>query len=120
MDLKSDSNGGYDIDLTDGELSLVTGGEAIAQDIVMALRTFLGESVYDRNAGVPWVQIIFEKNTPLFVVEQILRNQILARPGVISIQSFQQTLDPITRVYTAQCNVFTSAGELNIDFGTSL
>ena len=44
MDLKLTD---YDMDLTNGELSFVTGRDAIAQDVQMNLRTWLGETVYD-------------------------------------------------------------------------
>ena len=40
----------YDLDLTNGELTFVTGRDAIAQDVQMSLRTWLGETPYDTTA----------------------------------------------------------------------
>ena len=48
MDLKLTD---YDLDLTNGDLSFVDRLEAVRQDIEMALRTWLEETPYDRNAG---------------------------------------------------------------------
>lgn len=76
---------GHDLDVTNGELSLVTGIEAVVQDITMTLRTFLEESVYDRSAGVPYLQIIFKKGTSLQTVRFILEQIILQVDGVTEV-----------------------------------
>jgi hypothetical protein len=84
MDLKLTD---YDMDLTNGELSFVTGRDAIAQDVQMSLRTWLGETVYDTTAGVPWLQVIFKgKNPNLDSVKFILEQNILRRPGVTGVE----------------------------------
>jgi len=84
MDLKLTD---YDLDLTNGELSFVTGRDAIAQDVQMNLRTWLGETVYDTTAGVPWLQVIFKgKNPNLDSVKFILEQNILRRPGVAGVE----------------------------------
>lgn len=76
----------YDMDLTNGDLSFVTGRDAIAQDVQMSLRTWLGETVYDTTAGVPWLQVIFKgKNPNLDSVKFILEQNILRRPGVTGV-----------------------------------
>lgn len=110
----------YDLDLTNGELTWVTGAEAVAQDIQMRLRTFLGESVYDASAGVPYLQIIFEKQTQEFTVESILRQQILATPGVLSILSFDFEVDPFTRTFTGTSKVLTTDGEIDFSIGVGV
>lgn len=71
-----------DVDVTDGDLSLVEGLEAVAQDLAITLRTFLTESVYDRNAGVPYIQIIFQPGTTNDAIVFILENIIKGRPHV--------------------------------------
>lgn len=110
----------YDLDLTNGELTWVMGAEAVAQDVTMRLRTFLGESVYDASAGVPYLQVIFEKQTQTFSVESILRSQILATPGVLSILSFTFEVDPINRVFTGTSKILTTSGEIDFSVGVSL
>ena len=88
----------YDLDLTNGDVTMITGPEAIAQDIQMGLRTWLGESIYDRSAGVPYLQVIFKRGTPIGTIEQILKEYIESRRGVIQVTEITVTLlDPMTR-----------------------
>lgn len=102
-----------DIDITNGSLSFVTGQEAIAQDIKMALRTWLGESVYDTSAGVPYLQVIFkERNISLNAVRFILQQIVEARPGVISAL-LTPTIDTATRVLTIAGTAITIEGEID-------
>lgn len=104
----------YDMDLTNGELSFVTGQEAIAQDITMSLRTWLGESVYAVNAGVPWLQVIFRgKNPNLDSINFILSQNALGRPGVLAVQ-LQLDLDSATRKLSITGNAQSIEG--NVDF----
>jgi len=82
MDLKLTN---YDIDITNGKLSFVTGIEAIAQSVVMKWRTWLGETAYDITAGVPYLQVIFKKNTNTDSIRYILEQKARSVPGVTSV-----------------------------------
>ena len=111
MDLKLTD---YDLDLTNGELSFVLGKEAIAQDVTMALRTYLGETVYDLSAGVPYLQIIFKgKNPNLTSVRFILEQKILSRPGVLGVALETFTLDVNTRELNVSGTIDSVAGEID-------
>lgn len=60
----TNDGGGWDLALVDGDLELVPetatdDGEAVAQRLVFAWSTWLGESVYDRGAGVPYLDTVF-------------------------------------------------------------
>ena len=110
MDLKLTD---YDVDLTGGELSFVRGREAIAQDVQMRLRTWLGETVYDTTAGVPWLQAIFsEKNPDLDSVRFILERQILTTPGVTGI-TLELSFDRPTRTLTISGQMTSIGGEID-------
>lgn len=98
MDLRIDSTG--DLAIIDGELAFVTAGEAIRQHITMRLRTFLGESPYDRNAGVPYRTILLQPTTPQYARESILSAVILGTPGVTAAQ-VTVTLDQSTQTLRA-------------------
>ncbi len=104
MDLKLSSSVDYDIDhdldLTNGELSLVTGIAGVAQAITMKLRTWLGESKYDRNAGVPYMQVIFKRGVRLEAVRFILEQIILSVPGVTEVVDLDFNLDSASREVT--------------------
>lgn len=108
---------GYDMDITNGELSFVLAREAIAQDVEMAWRTFLGETVYDTSAGVPYTQVIFVRGTSLDAIKLILERIALARPGVLGA-SVIPVLDKVTRELSVSGTLETIDGE--IDFSTIL
>jgi len=106
----------YDMDITDGELTFVTGPEAIAQHITMRLRTWLGETVYDEAAGVPYTQVIFrEKNPNLTSIQLILERVVLETPGVLTVQ-LDLDLDAQTRVLSVRGSATSIDGE--VDFST--
>lgn len=116
MDLKlTGPNGnGYDLDLTNGDVTFVKGREAIGQHVLMVLRTFLGESVYDTSAGVPYIQVIFQRGVAVATIEQVLSQVILNVPGVISIESFTiNLLSPGSRTLTASAIITTEDGEID-------
>ena len=105
----------YDLDITNGVLSFVTGRDAIRQHLEMRLRTFLEEYVYDRSAGVPWVQVIFKRNTSLASVDAILRQVITATPGVEEVIELNLDVNRSTRVLTGTGRVRSSEGVLNFN-----
>ena len=75
----------YDMDLTDGELSFVNGREAIGQDVQMRLRTWLGETVYDTTAGVPWIQAIFGEEMAHVLEQALISGSGKAQPlGILN------------------------------------
>lgn len=112
MDLKLTD---HDLDITNGELSFVTGAVAIGQDIKMALRTFLGEvPFYDESVGVPYTQVIFRgKNPNLDANKFILESIIRRRPGVIGVLSLTLELDRTTRELSVNGTVETIDGEID-------
>lgn len=59
----------------------------------MALRTWMGETPYDRTAGVPYLQIIFAPGTTpqsvRFIVEQIIRSRV----GVLDVLDLDVQVD---------------------------
>ena len=103
--------------IENGELVWVTGQDAIAQHIDMRLKTFLGETVYDQAAVVPYLQIIFVKSTPLDSVQFILTDVVTSTPGVTGAE-LAVDLDSLTRVLTVTGNAQTIEG--NVDFSVSI
>ena len=110
MDLKLTN---FDMDLTNGELSFVTGLDAIAQDVTMRLRTWLTETPYDRSAGVPYLQVIFgDKNPNIQGVQQILQQTVNNTPGVISSE-LNSVLNNATRGLTVTGTIQAVEGEID-------
>jgi hypothetical protein len=107
-----------DMDLTNGDLSWVNGAEAIAQDVTMTWRTWLGETVYDTTAGVPYTQVIFVGTNPnLDAVRFILEHIAIQREGVIGVE-LTPVLNATTRELTVTGTLHTTDGE--IDFSLVL
>ncbi len=102
-----------DLELVDGDLSLVEGLDAISQSIKQRLQFFLGEWFLSTNDGVPWFQSIFVKSTNLLLVEAILRDRVLATPGILELNSFNFDYDNITRKLSVRFNATTINGDLN-------
>jgi hypothetical protein len=106
----------YDMDLTNGDLSFINGAEAIGQDVTMRLRTWLGETVYDQSAGVPYTQVIFaERNPNLNSIQFILEQTILNTPGMLTVE-LDLKLDRETRTLAVTGSGTSIDGE--IDFST--
>ncbi len=103
------------IDPTTGDLVIIEGPEAIGQHVKMRLLTFLGETVYDQSAGVPWTQVIFaRKNPDLNEIRLILEGIILNTPGVLTVQLQDPDLNRTTRVLAISGKLETQEG--NVDF----
>jgi hypothetical protein len=107
-----------DMAIIDGELSFVTGPAAIAQHIQMRLQTWLGETPYDTAAGVPYLQVIFVKSTPLDSVQFILEQQVLATPGVLGVD-LELSLDSQTRLLTVTGTATSIDGDVDFTVAVS-
>lgn len=107
-----------DLDITGGDAVLITGVDAIAQDLTRRLRTFKGEWFADpEGVGVPYLQEVLGKGNSLAAVRQVFKDQILATPGVLSIETFEADFDPATRSLTIEFQGTTTEGP--IDFSTT-
>lgn len=99
-----------------GNPVLVEGKEAKAQDIAMALGTWLEETPYDQSAGMPYLQVFFQGKDPdLSALEFIVNSAVTRREGVINSRC-TVTLDRATRVLTITGTAETEDG--NVNFAT--
>jgi len=108
---------GHDIAIIDGDLALVSGGAAVGQHALMRLRTFLAECVYDRGAGVPWVQVVFERGTPLYAVESIITQTLANTPGVLEVLSVELTHDRAAGTATGRASIRVTDGPVELSIG---
>jgi hypothetical protein len=99
MDLKLTPSG--DLDITEGDLFLVDGLEAIKQRCHIRLRTFRGEWFLDQRVGMPWRQEVLgvKPFSPVRVAHR-MRQALLGVPGVTDVVSVTPSLDPTTRTLT--------------------
>lgn len=114
MDLKLNSSG--DLDITNGALSWVTGLEAKRQKLEMGLRTWLGESVYDRSGGIPYKEIVFARGTSDAAVVFIFENKITQLLGVGSVVlELEVVRDASTREATVTGRAKVAEGEFDFE-----
>lgn len=107
---------GNDHDLAigaNGDLSLVTGRDAIAQHLSVRLRTFRGEWRLDERVGLPYFQSILVKAPNMAVVRSIYRRAILSTPGVTSLEGLTVSLDYLTRTLSVSFRAQTTDGPLD-------
>jgi len=106
-----DTSGDIFLD-ANGDLALVTGVDAIAQNLRTRYLFFLGEFHLDRTLGVPWIERILTKDPELTVVNGILRQVALEADGVLSISNFSSELDPATRRLAVSFDAETVEGSI--------
>jgi hypothetical protein len=115
-DIKLDLDG--DLALEHGDLALVGGStdeeniQAIAQDVRIRVRMFLGEWFLDESRGVPYHQQIFRKGARAGLVQSLLRRAIEQTPGVRVVTEMSLEANPQTRHAVATWRASTDAGEL--------
>lgn len=101
-----------DLVLVNGDLVIVDGDDAIAQDVQGALELFLGEWFLDTSQGVPYYQSILTKGIDLNLVQVTLIEQVRSRDGVVDVISLGFGYDPKTRVLTVATQIRSTSGEL--------
>lgn len=94
----SDSNNDFIIE--NGEFVLVSDGAQVAQNVRERLLFYLDDYFLNRNLGVPYFQVIFQKPVDLAEVESILKQTIIQTDGVDQLLTFLTTFDPVTRKMT--------------------
>lgn len=102
-----------DLRLVDGQLVLVSGLDAIRQDLMVRLRWFKNEWFLDRRQGLPWFERILGHKTGTRMIERILRAAIMSTPGVVSITQLRLELDE-DRTLTIDFEARTTDGPLEI------
>ena len=95
-----------DLLLTNNALTLTTGLEAIRQHLQCKFRLFMGEWFLDLEAGVPWFQEVFKKNTSFVVLQEIFKDTILTTPGVIELNAISRVHNGLIMIKTGHGNFF--------------
>ena len=104
---------GGDIAITNNKFTLTDNDsdEEIVQRLKQNLKTFLNEWFLDKTLGLPYLQIIFVKGTPVSVIEASFKGVIIATSGISTIERFEDLdLDAATRGLTVDFDVTTING----------
>ena len=90
-DIALDSN--WDLAFINGDLAEVAGGELTRQNSKFRLQIIAGEMFDDTRAGVPWLTDMVDPRVDIEAKKEILRRNIAASFGVISIDSLSIDVD---------------------------
>jgi hypothetical protein len=102
---------GGDLDLSTGTVELVDDSDAVAQQLLIRLRIFLGEWFLDERVGMPYFQRILGQKFNEALIAPIFQKAILAVPRVASVDSFAFSLDRAARALSLSFKVRTDLGE---------
>lgn len=106
----------WDIDIADGELSLVSGPDAIAQHLLIRLRFVRGEWFLDNRIGIPYYEQILLKNPNLVAIRGLYRLAILSTPGVEEMQDLELNFDRSRRTLELTFSAKIEGEEILRDF----
>ena len=84
--------------------------DAVAQRVVIMLRTFESEWYLNDTTGVPYLTRILGYKVEKSTVDRILQQKILEQSGVADILEFNSTLSG-SRVYEASMRIRTTGGD---------
>lgn len=70
-----------------GNIAMASPPYSLAQDVASAVRTFLGEVFYNTTQGIPYFDDALGKLPPAALLTQLISNQALTVPGVVSVQT---------------------------------
>jgi len=116
-DIKQNLETGY-LDIADNDLQLVTGIEAIGQDITRTIRVIKREWFRDQSIGIDYEREIFVKGISLAVIESRFREAILNVPGVIRLINFRIDNNAENRTLTIEIDsVVTEVGSFPYSSG---
>jgi len=97
------------------DLILVQNPESILQQIRVGAQIFQGTWTYDRNAGLPYRDVILERNTPLNVIRAVYWDFLSSIHGVVEIQRLDLTKDTETGTLNVEFSVLCDSGEVLTD-----
>lgn len=101
----------HDLELTEGQLTFVSGKTAIAQKCVERLKFFKGEWYQNQKEGIPYFDSIFVKNPSLPGIRKIIVDTLTSVRGVQSVDNVTVELDKLTRILTVSWSVTTDGNE---------
>lgn len=109
-----------DLDLSTGDLVIITDLDALAQNLRVRLQMVKGEWFLDQRLGVPYFDVVFVKSPDLQLIASTMQRTILATDGVNKILTYKQDLATNTRTLTVTFSVDTTFGTVTITEGITL
>lgn len=95
-----------------GVLQLTSGQDAIRQAAEVRLRTFRAEWFLDGSIGTPWVEQVLGRKAAAAPVRAVVRDELLAIPGVTGLASLTLAFDSAARSMAITFVLQTAAGDV--------
>lgn len=95
---------GYDIMVTD----------SVEQAILIKLRWFFGEWIYNTELGVQWFEKVLVKNPNKLLIRRMIEDAVLSVDGVKSVSNVTLSLNNATRKATIGFSVVTTQGKQDV------
>lgn len=111
-DLKLGTDGDLELD-DNNDLIFVEGLEAIAQDVSVRLRTYLGEWFLDTRQGLPYFQRILGEKPRIGVLKALFGEAILLTPGISSFTNLDVVYNSTSRGLSVGFRAPTDEGILD-------
>jgi len=111
MDLKLQTID-HDLDVSTGDVEILTGREAVSQNLRIRLQFFLAEWFLDARIGIPYYEKILVKNPGTNVVRSIFRQAITTTPGIAELVSLATDYDGTTRTLSITFTAKTTDDEI--------
>lgn len=105
-----------DVDLSRDDLYFVTGADAVAQHLLIRLRTYKGEWFLDQRVGIPYYSQILVKNPNLAAIQSVYRRAIESTPGVDALTSISLEFDTANRQLTLRFTAVLEGETVARDF----
>lgn len=103
-DILLDSTG--DIELTkDGDVSLVT---SPVQEVLIKLRWYFAEWIFDPDKGIPWFETVLIKNPDIAGIKKMLIKEIMDVDDVIEVPLMNIIIDKENRTSVIRFRFRTS------------
>ncbi|HXK18348.1 MAG TPA: hypothetical protein VNG33_11125 [Polyangiaceae bacterium] len=99
-----------DIVIAGGDLVLITGADAVAQDANLRVALFKGEWPLDTRVGIDYRAIFFDRRPPEQVVRAVFGQVLRETAGVATVDRMQVAFDRATRSLNVSATVTTTDG----------
>lgn len=115
MNISISLDGDFELDPTTNNLKLAKDTEEIRQIILRDLETLAGEWFLDTSIGVPWFTEILQKNVSTNKIDAVIIEKISTANGVVSLLSYESSVDRANRAYSIAFTAETVFGILVFD-----
>lgn len=110
LDLNKASSFFGDLVFDQGDLVINAGVDAVRQNVIQRLKTYLGEWFLNTQIGIPYYEQILIKNPSRGNVDGIFQNAILNTPGIVSLDKYKAVFDTQVRRYEVSFRATSTSG----------